>query len=284
MLLKNKVVIITGAGRGIGQVIALKFAQEGANVIVASLLNLEVKETLEKINKFKGDNLGIKVDISDHEDVRRMIKRTIQKFGKIDVLVNNAGVQGEISTIINSSVSKWLNPIKINLFGTFLCAKEVLPYMIKRKKGKIINFSGGGATSSRPNFSAYACSKTAIVRLTEILSDEVKKYNIQVNAISPGAVNTKMLEETLKAGKKAGKKEMIEAKKQLKNGGTSPEKAAELILFLASDKSDKLSGKLISAKWDDWKKWDEEKIKKIIRSSNYTLRRIDNKYFKEIKK
>ncbi len=284
MLLKNKIAIITGAGRGIGECIALTFAQEGANVVVASLLQAEIKDTVEKIKDLGGDVLGIKVDVSNPKEVKRMVKNTLQRFGKIDILVNNAGVQGQIGPLEKNNSNDWFRTIEVNLFGTFLCTKEVLPYMKRQKRGKIINFSGGGATSSRPNFSAYAASKTAIVRLTEVLADELKKYNIQVNAIAPGAVNTKMLKEILEAGKKAGKKAISEAKKQLRSGGTPLQNPAELVLFLASNKSDKLSGKLISAKWDNWRKLDKKKIKDIMKSSNYTLRRIDNKYFKEIKK
>lgn len=284
MLLKNKVAIVTGAGRGIGQRIALKFAQEGAKVVVASLLEAEIKDTVEKIKGLEGNALGIKVDVSNPKEVKRMVKNTLQRFGKIDILVNNAGIQGPIGPLEKNNSKDWLKTIEVNLFGTFLCAKEVLPYLRRQKRGKIINFSGGGATSSRPNFSAYAVSKTAIVRLTEILTDELKEYSIQVNAIAPGAVNTKMVEEVLRAGKGAGKKAISEAKKQLKSGGTPPERVAELVLFLASNKSDGLSGKLISAVWDDWKEWDKEKINNIMKSSDYTLRRIDNKYFQERKK
>lgn len=284
MLLKNKVAIVTGAGRGIGQRIALKFAQEGAKVVVASLLEAEIKDTVEKIKGLEGNTLGIKVDVSNPKEVKRMVKNTLQRFGKIDILVNNAGIQGPIGPLEKNNSKDWLKTIEVNLFGTFLCAKEVLPYMRRQKRGKIINFSGGGATSSRPNFSAYAVSKTAIVRLTEILTDELKEYSIQVNAIAPGAVNTKMTEEVLRAGKGAGKKAISEAKKQLKSGGTPPERVAELVLFLASNKSDGLSGKLISAVWDNWKEWDKEKINNIMKSSDYTLRRIDNKYFQERKK
>lgn len=284
MLLKNKVAIVTGAGRGIGQRIALKFAQEGAKVVVASLLEAEIKDTVEKIKGLEGNTLGIKVDVSNPKEVKRMVKNTLQRFGKIDILVNNAGIQGPIGPLEKNNSKDWLKTIEVNLFGTFLCAKEVLPYMRRQKRGKIINFSGGGATSSRPNFSAYAVSKTAIVRLTEILTDELKEYSIQVNAIAPGAVNTKMIEEVLRAGKGAGKKAISEAKKQLKSGGTPPERVTELVLFLASNKSDGLSGKLISAVWDDWREWDKKKIEKIMKSSDYTLRRIDNKYFQERKK
>jgi len=157
--------------------------------------------------------------------------------------------------------------------------------MMKQKSGKIINFSGGGAFNPRSNFSAYATSKAAVVRFTETLAAEVKEHNIQVNAISPGAVNTKMLEQVLESepdvvGDEFYKKSI----KQKEEGGDSPQLAADLVLFLTSEKSYNLNGKIISAKWDNWRNWGKKEIEQIMKSSDYTLRRIDNQYFKEIKK
>jgi 3-oxoacyl-[acyl-carrier protein] reductase len=146
--------------------------------------------------------------------------------------------------------------------------------MIKRRSGVIINFSGGGATSSRPNFSAYATAKAGIVKFTEVLADELKPYRIRINAIAPGAVNTKMLDEILKIGRKAGNVELAAAKKRALEGGISAELAAELAVFLASSDSANLSGRLVSAVWDDWKHWSKKYIKKIMAGESLTLRRV----------
>jgi len=200
-----------------------------------------------------------------------------KKWGEIDILVNNAGVQNPIGLFYITNLSEWKRNIEINLFGTVNFTYYVLQNMIAIKRGKIINLSGGGSTSPRPNFSAYAVAKTGIVRFTENLAEEVRGFNIDVNAIAPGAVNTKMLEEVLKAESLAGN-EFDDAVKRKEKGVNDPELAAELICFLASGYSDGITGKLISALWDPWKEktyQDELKNNKDLA----VLRRIDNKNF-----
>jgi NAD(P)-dependent dehydrogenase (short-subunit alcohol dehydrogenase family) len=273
-MLKGKVAIITGGSCGIGRVIALLFAKEGAKVAIVARKNKQINRTLSEIKKINKEAMGIRADVSKQKEITRAVAGTIKKFKRIDILVNCAGIQAPIGPFAKNSLKEWIYNVEVNLFGTIMCCKAVLPEMMKRKSGKIINFSGGGATGPRPNFSAYAVAKTGVVRFTEILGEELKPYNVQVNAIAPGAVNTSMLKEILKAGKKAGKKELAAAKKRLKQGGTPPELAAELVLFLASGKAAGLTGRLISARWDDWKNWDKKKIKKIMQSEKYTLRRI----------
>jgi NAD(P)-dependent dehydrogenase (short-subunit alcohol dehydrogenase family) len=152
-----------------------------------------------------------------------------------------------------------------------------LQCMIDNKKGKIINLSGGGSTSARPNFSAYAVAKTGIVRFTENLAEEVREFNIDVNAVAPGAVNTKMLDDVLNAKSLAGK-EYAEALNRKEKGGNDPELAADLIVFLASGLSDGITGKLISAPWDPW---NENSYQNELRNNKdiAVLRRIDNKNF-----
>jgi NAD(P)-dependent dehydrogenase (short-subunit alcohol dehydrogenase family) len=144
--------------------------------------------------------------------------------------------------------------------------------MIEARSGKIVTFSGGGATWPRPNFSAYAASKAAVVRLTETLAHEVQPYNIQVNAIAPGAIDTRMIDVVLTAGQKAGQKDLEEARRVRAGQSTSPDRVVELALFLASAASDGLTGRLISAAWDDWSdspSW----VARVMDSDLYTLRR-----------
>jgi 3-oxoacyl-[acyl-carrier protein] reductase len=168
----------------------------------------------------------------------------------------------------------WIQTLIVNLIGTVLCCKAVLPGMIDRRHGKIINLSGGGATTPRPNFSAYAASKAAVVRFTETLAEEVKKFNIQVNAIAPGAINTKMLDEVLTAGEAAGEATIAQARKQKETGGDSLEAAVTLVVFLASDESNTLTGKLISAQHDPWREW-SGKADELNATPLYTIRRLD---------
>jgi 3-oxoacyl-[acyl-carrier protein] reductase len=277
--LKGKVAIVTGSGRGIGKAIAISFAKEGANLVVVSRTFSEVLETAKQIEMMGGKALPLKVDVSSRGDVEDMVNKALERFGRIDVLVNNAGMLGPIGPLHENDVNEWIKTVHVNLIGAFLCCKAVLPVMIRQRRGKIINLSGGGATYPKPNFSAYACSKAAVVRLTETLAEEVKEYNIQVNAIAPGAVKTRMVEQVVKAGEAAGKEALIEARKVLEKGDSGFEPVTSLAVFLASDESDGLTGRLISAIWDDWRSLDKDKIDQIVKKGYYTLRRIDGHFF-----
>lgn len=280
MKLKDKVAIITGGAGGIGNVITKYYLTEGANVIVADIDNLGIEAITNELKDIGPDRLlGIYTDITDIRQVENLIKQTIKVFGTIDILVNMAAIQKPIGKLIDIDVNEWIKNINTNLIGTMSCCKCVLPKMISNKKGKIINFSGGGATFSRPHFSAYACAKTAIVRFTETIADEVIDFRIDVNAISPGPVYTKMLEEIISAGSNSGEKDLNIAIKS-RTGGTSPELTAKLAVFLASPASDGITGKLISALWDDWNNFNK-KISDIDSSSLFTLRRIDGIRFIE---
>jgi 3-oxoacyl-[acyl-carrier protein] reductase len=279
MKFKDKVAIITGAGRGIGKAIALAFAKEGADLAVISRTLAEVEQTAREAEGFGVRVLPLKVDVSRAEEVDSMVEETLQKFGKIDILVNNAGILGPIGLLVKNDIKLWIEVVNVNLIGTFLCCKAVLPHMMKRRCGKIINLSGGGAAYPKPRFSAYACSKAAVVRLTETLAEEVKDYNIQVNAIAPGMVKTKMVEQIVEAGEKAGETALDDARKALEDGGAGFEPVTSLAVFLASDESDGLTGRLISAVWDDWRSLDKDRIRWVMETGYYTLRRIDGQFF-----
>ena len=273
MKLKGRVAIVTGGGRGIGKAIALAFAAEGADVAVVSRTIREVEGTAKEVRALGCRALPMKVDVSDREEVQGMVSSVMQQFGKVDILVNNAGVQPPIGPVTENDPEQWLKTVTINLGGTFLCSRAVLPIMMKCRRGKIVNLSGGGAASPRPYFTAYAASKAAVVRFTETIAEELKEYNIQVNAMAPGAVNTRMLDEVIAAGEMAGPKASAEAKRQLKTGATPLEKAAALAVFLASDESNGLTGRLISAVWDDWGGMARQ-AERILSTDLYTLRRV----------
>lgn len=277
MKLEDKIAVITGAGRGIGKAISLTFAKEGANLVLLSRTLSELKKTAEEVGALGRRALILRADVSNEEQVEKSIDLAVREFGTIDILVNNAAIQGTIGPLVDNDVSKWIETIHINLVGVFLCCRSVLPHMIKKRRGKIINFSGGGATSPRPYFSAYGVSKAAVVRLTETLAKEVEAFNIQVNAIAPGTVNTRMLQQVLEAGTAAGEDELEHCRQQLESGGTPPELAAALALYLASDESDGLSGRLISAVWDDWQNM-TQRIPVIQSCELYTLRRMTEKH------
>ncbi|MBN1384047.1 MAG: SDR family oxidoreductase [Elusimicrobia bacterium] len=282
MKLKNKVAIITGGAGGIGQAIVKSFLKEGAQVVIAETDGPALKNTLAELkSSYKNKIIGIKTDISKAKQVNRLINSTIAKYGTVDILVNTAGLQKPIGPLTEVKDTDWIKNIHTNIIGTMLCCKYVLPVMISKKKGKIINFSGGGATFPRVNFAAYASSKAAIVRFTETIAEEVKKFRIDINAISPGAVYTRMLEEIIQAGAKSGECDLSTAVKIRNEGKTSPKPAADLCIFLASNESDGITGKLISASWDDWKNF-RKHLHGIKNSSLFTLRRVDGKKIIEL--
>lgn len=274
MILKNKVALITGGSGYIGKAISRAFLREAAKVM---LIARSVDELLAAKNELSDGFKSVeiyKADVTDSTDVKNLVKKTLKIFGKIDILVNAAGIYGPIGSSLDVDFDKWKQTFEINVFGTFNLMQRVLPIMIKKGRGKIINFSGGG-DGPFPRFSAYNSSKAAVVRLTETMAAEVKDYHIDINAIAPGPVNSRFLQQALEAGEEAvGKKRYQALLKQKNEGGVPPEKAAELCVFLASSASDGLTGKFLSAVWDDWKNWDKNKIAQIMKSDKYTLRRV----------
>jgi len=278
--MKEKKIIITGASRGIGKEIALDLSQSGHSLILLAKNAHPLDNTFKTIKKFSKESRMYLCNIANFEKLRDVYLEIQKDFGKIDVLINNAGIQHPIGSLIDVDFFEWVENIEVNLLGTVLLTKLVLQDMVKVNKGKIINFSGGGSTSPRPNFSAYATSKTAIVRFTETIAEEVNAYNIEINAVAPGAINTSMLEEVIKAGYKAGR-EYKDALKRRESGGTDIKFIKKLIRFLISEESNGITGKLISAPWDEWDSLDyREKLR--TNKNLATLRRIDNKFFGEI--
>jgi 3-oxoacyl-[acyl-carrier protein] reductase len=271
--LENKKVLITGASRGIGAALAETLALAGADVVLLARDGAKLAEVASRINTRGGRAIFVVGDVADAEASAAAVKEAQRSLGDIDVLVNAAGIQPPIGLFAENCLEAWERTIQVNLMGPVRVIHAVLPGMRVRRQGKIINFSGGGATGPRPRFSAYAASKAALVRLTETLAVELEPYNIQVNAVAPGAVNTQMLDEVLDAGEKAGA-EYHQAQERVRNGGTPVELACELVLFLSSPASGDITGKLISAPHDPWKEW-AGKADKLNDTPLYTLRRLD---------
>lgn len=255
MRLAGKTAIVTGAGRGVGKAIALALAREGADLALASRTRSEVEATARDVRLAGRRALAILADISQRQEAEAMVASALAEFGTVDILVNNASVQPPIGRLWENDPDEWLRTVLVNLGGAFLCCRAVIPAMIRNGGGKIMNLSGGGATSPRPFFSAYASSKTALVRLTETLAEELRPYNVQVNAIAPGMVATRMIHEILVGDSVEGEEEMIKARELAQTEDASLEKVADLIIFLASRESDGFTGRLVSAIWDDWEQW-----------------------------
>ncbi len=274
MLLKGKVSIITGGSMGIGRAIANAFLREGCHCVLAARGEQALAAAEEELAATGPGGKAFSADVANEKDVQSLVDFTLEEFGAVDILVNCAGILGPIGPSTNVDTDKWWETLEINLRGTFLCTQLVLRTMIQQdRRGKVINLAGGGAASPRPRFSAYAASKAAVVRLTETLAEETKQYGIDINVIAPGAVNTRLLDQVMEAGEAAGKEYLEQSLRQKQEGGVSPEVAAELAVFLASNRSDGLTGKFISAVWDDWRSL-PGRIPEVMRSDIYTLRRV----------
>ena len=273
----GKVAIITGANQGLGLEISRKYVKVGASVFMCArsgdLLVMSQKELASGLLAGQAIEM-MPTDVSDANSVDKLVKSTLKRFGRIDILVNNAGIYGPMGPVEEVGWAQWIKAIEINLFGSILMCRAVLPAMKEQRHGKIIQLSGGGATNPMPNISAYAVSKAAIVRFSETLAGEVSDFNIDVNAIAPGALNTRLLDEVLAAGpEKVGQTFFDNAIKQKESGGAGFERAAKLAVFLASEASNGITGKLISAVWDNWECWPEH-LDELSSSDAYTLRRI----------
>ena len=217
-------------------------------------------------------SLVVPCDVSDPEQVESLFNKTEQRFGGLEILVNNAGLIKPIGPIEETNPVEWMKTIMVNLFGTYNCSRAAVPIMRKRGYGKIINMSGGGATSANPFFTAYSASKAGVVRLTDTLAAELKESHIDVNAIAPGAVYTQITRDIIDAGEQAGEKLTTEAL-NVQESETEPTRVTQLATFLASGESDGLTGRLISAIWDNWDSFTPEKIKQILEEDWYQLRR-----------
>ncbi len=274
-ILKDRVAIITGGGRGIGRAIALAYAREGARLFLAARTEAELAETAAICQKAGGAAKVVATDVSKWDQVQQLIDTAIQEDGQVDILVNSAGIYGPIGPTADIDISAWIGAAQVNLFGPFYLCRALIPHFIERQQGKIILLGGGGATAPLPNFSSYAATKAGVVRLADTLAEELKPFNVQVNVIAPGLVDSRLQDEVLAAGSRAGALfDKIKQARETGAGAVSPEIAASLAVFLASEASGKLTGKLIAAPYDPWREW-AGKADELNATPLYTLRRLD---------
>ena len=274
MKLDGQVAVITGAGRGIGRAIALAYAREGAKLALAARSESELRETASAVSELGAEAIAVRTDVTDQEDTERLAQRVVEQFGRIDVLVNNAGISGPIGPMEGNDIADWVNTINVNLTGTFLVCRAVIPVMLGQAGGKIINLSGAGATNAWSNMSAYCSSKAAVVRLTEVLAQELDGKGITVNALGPGSVHTSMWDKMTDQAAEAGADFIHQLGLRVTSGGgASIDECAELAVWLASDDSGALTGRLISASTDDFRGL-PPKIPEIMAGDAYTLRRV----------
>ena len=278
MKLAQRNAIVTGGSQGLGRAIVEAFVREGANVLLCARDEALATETAEAVRAqtVREGQLVIAegCDVSSPEEVERLFEFADEAFGTMHILVNNAGVYGPKGATDEVDFEEWRRCVDINLHGTLLPCRAAARRFKAAGYGKIVNLSGGGATNPMPNLSAYAASKAAVVRLTETLALELQSARVDVNAVAPGALNTRLLDEVIQAGPEAVGADFYERSlKQSKEGGVPLALGADLCVYLASAESDGVTGKLISAKWDPWKRLHEYRDE-LDSSDIYALRRI----------
>ena len=275
-VLAGRAALITGANQGLGLEIARSYVAAGASVVICARNEALLADAARELSASAGAGqtvLARTADVSDPASVKTLVADAVAQLPHLSILVSNAGVYGPKGRIEDVDWVEWVRAIEINLLGSVLAARELVPHLRARGGGKIIQLSGGGATQPLPGLSSYAASKAAIVRFVETLALEAADDNIDVNAIAPGALNTRMLDEVLEAGpERVGADFYERALKQRDSGGAPLSKGAALAVWLASAASDGITGKLLSAVWDPYDEFVAHRDD--LATDIYTLRRI----------
>ena len=274
MSLVRKNVLITGASRGLGHHLARHFWDKGANLLLVARNTDLLHQTLDGLSVRHGQMVRyFTCDLSDDASLQALVDE-LDKY-RVDAIVNNAAIQGPIGPLQNNEWEEWKQTIQVNLLAPVFICKALLPKLLAQETGaSVINLSGGGATGPRANFTAYASAKTGLVRFSETVAEELKNTPVRINCVAPGPMPTDMLRGVLNVGSDAaGGKEVNAAEKVLSASVSSFHMVSELCEYLASDKSIGVSGKLISAIWDPWERFED--FGPAFQSSDVgTLRRI----------
>ena len=240
MRLKKQVAIVTGAGQGIGRAVALTLAREGATVVVNDIDLEKAEKVAEEIKSQGGQALPVQADVSVGDEVNNLVEKTLDSYKRVDILVNNAGV-AKMTRLLELTEAEWDRTMNINIKGQFLCSKAVIAHMIKQKRGKIVNIASLAAHIGAPGLAAYGASKGGVVQLTKALAVELGKYNIMVNAVSPGLTLTDLIKSAVK-----DRPDFIEGIDRIPlRRAAEPEDIANAVLFLASSESDYITGQVI---------------------------------------
>jgi NAD(P)-dependent dehydrogenase (short-subunit alcohol dehydrogenase family) len=266
---KNKTVLITGGGRGIGKRFALGFARLGARIALLGRSKTEIDLAHIEIEQAGANALRIRADVTDPEQLALAVDRIRVVFGGApDILVCAAAVSGPLASLLQTPLKAWTEAIQINLLGVVHSCRAVLPGMIEKRAGKIIALVCDADTAPKLHFSAYSASKTAVVRFVESLSAEVSDANVQINCLDPGPAYTNLTDEIIHAGDRLEPRVVAAAKETRRTGGVPPDQQLALAAFLASEQSNHITGKLIHIT-DDWKKLKNT----TLRPDALTLRR-----------
>jgi len=271
-------VVVTGASRGLGVHLVKSFWSEGWNIALVSRDKVTLSKVCKDLPKRSNQSAVLfQCDLAQPVEVTALVKKITDQLPRLNVLINNAAIHGPIGPLVKNNLMLWNEVIQVNLMAPVTLCHGLIDFISSSGGGSIINLSGGGATGPRSNFTAYASAKAALVRFSETLAQEVQAQQIRVNCISPGTMKTTLLEEVLAFGKTvAGIREFEIAEKVIAQGDASMDRVADLALFLAGDASLGVSGKLVSAVWDNWQEWPKH-IEQLQKSDAYTLRRISGR-------
>lgn len=277
MTLKGRGILITGANQGLGKAIAAECVRQGADIVICARNASLLQETTDELREAAGDGqviAAMPADVANVAEVEALVQFAQENLRNFTGLVTNAGVYGPKGLIEEVDWEEWVRAVQINLMGTVLPCRMVVPLFRKAGYGKIVNLSGGGATAPLPRLSSYAASKAGVVRFSETLAEETKDAHIDVNSVAPGPLNTRFLDEVLEAGpERVGHEFYKRSLKQKEQGGAPLTKGAELVAFLLSAETDGITGRLLSAIWDSWPLL-PERWSSIAKSDVYGLRRI----------
>jgi NAD(P)-dependent dehydrogenase (short-subunit alcohol dehydrogenase family) len=276
-ILAGRAAVIAGASEGLGLEIALSYVRAGASVLMCARTGATLERAEREVRAAAHASQQVRAvvaDVSNVADVEHVTSEAIHQFPQVHALVNNAGVYGPLGPLESIDWDDWTRAVEINLYGSVLMTRALIPHFKQHGYGKIVQLSGGGATNPLPRITAYAASKAAVVRFAESIALELAPYGIDVNAIAPGALNTRMMDQLLEGGAEAvGAEFYSRMQKIASEGGTPLAHGAELAVFLASAQSDGITGRLLSAVWDSWRDLPPRR-EALSRTDVYTLRRI----------
>jgi NAD(P)-dependent dehydrogenase (short-subunit alcohol dehydrogenase family) len=249
--LKDKVAIVTGGSQGIGKAIALAFAGQGAQVVIAARTASRLAEALKELQAIRPPSLAIKTDVADESQVKAMVKKVFDEFGSIDILVNNASIMGPTKMVIEIAAEEWQEVLNVNLLGTVFCSREALRVMMKQKHGNIINVTSVAGKTGRALRTPYAAAKAAVINFTHSLAMEFAPYNIRINGVCPGTVEGERIYRVFtEKAKKMGISYEEAAQQRIKETPMGrliqPEEVAALAVFLASEDASGMTGQVIN--------------------------------------